>query len=150
MEPGVNSIPVPQAPRCILQSIGIPHSVREFIISSFTQVQKPVSFEDSTYQLRQQKLREIEALGQQAYPHRFAATHTVPQILAEYGAKTPEQLDNPKIPVKVAGRIISLRLQGKAGFAHLQQGGQKLQIYVKLDFVGEKGFALYKLLDLGD
>jgi lysyl-tRNA synthetase class 2 len=109
-----------------------------------------VSFEDSTYQLRQQKLREIEALGQQAYPHRFAATLTVPQILAEYGEKPAQQLDNPRIPVKVAGRIISLRLQGKAGFAHLQQGGQRLQIYVKLDFVGEKGFALYKLLDLGD
>jgi lysyl-tRNA synthetase, class II len=109
-----------------------------------------VSFEDSTYQLRQQKLREIEALGQQAYPHSFAATHTVPQILAEYGNKPAEQLDNPRVPIRVAGRVISLRLQGKAGFAHLQQGGQKLQIYVKLDFVGEKGLALYKLLDLGD
>ena len=39
---------------------------------------------------------------------------------------------------------------GKAGFAHLQQGGQKLQIYVKKDAVGEKGFELYRLLDLGD
>jgi lysyl-tRNA synthetase class 2 len=39
---------------------------------------------------------------------------------------------------------------GKAGFAHLQQDGQRLQIYVKKDAVGEKGFELYKLLDLGD
>jgi lysyl-tRNA synthetase class 2 len=39
---------------------------------------------------------------------------------------------------------------GKAGFAHLQQVGQKLQIYVKKDAVGDKGFELYKLLDLGD
>ncbi len=39
---------------------------------------------------------------------------------------------------------------GKAGFAHIQQGGKRLQIYVRLDNVGEKGFALYKLLDLGD
>jgi lysyl-tRNA synthetase class 2 len=109
-----------------------------------------VSFEESTYQLRRQKLREIEALGQQAYPYSFAATHTVPQILADYSDKTAEQLESPRVNVKVAGRIISLRLQGKAGFAHLQQGGQRLQIYVKLDFVGEKGFALYKLLDLGD
>ncbi|HKF23819.1 MAG TPA: lysine--tRNA ligase [Candidatus Angelobacter sp.] len=109
-----------------------------------------MSFEDSTYQLRQQKLREIEALGQQAYPYGYRATHTIPQILAGYTDKTAEQLENPRANVKVAGRIISLRLQGKAGFAHLQQGGQKLQIYVKLDFVGEKGFALYKLLDLGD
>ncbi len=109
-----------------------------------------MSFEENVYQLRQEKLRQIEALGQQAYPHKFAVTHTVPQVLAEYGDKTAEQLENPRVPVRVAGRIISIRLQGKAGFAHLQQGGQRLQIYVKLDFVGEKGFALYKLLDLGD
>ncbi len=109
-----------------------------------------MSFEESTYQLRRQKLREIEALGQQAYPYSFAATHTVPQILSEYSDKTAEQLESPRINAKVAGRIISLRLQGKAGFAHLQQGGLRLQIYVKLDFVGDKGFALYKLLDLGD
>jgi lysyl-tRNA synthetase class 2 len=109
-----------------------------------------VSFEENTYQLRQQKLREIEALGQKAYPYGFAATHTVPEILAAFGEKTAEQMENPRVAVKIAGRIISLRLQGKAGFAHLQQGGKRLQIYVKLDFVGEKGFALYKLLDLGD
>jgi lysyl-tRNA synthetase, class II len=109
-----------------------------------------VSFEENIYQLRREKLQAIEALGQPAYPHKFDFTHTVPQILADLGEKTAEQLENPRVPVRVAGRIISLRLQGKAGFAHLQQGGQRLQIYVKLDFVGEKGFALYKLLDLGD
>jgi lysyl-tRNA synthetase, class II len=109
-----------------------------------------LSFEETTYQLRRQKLREIEALGQQAYPYGFAATHTIPDILSQYSDKTKEQLESLRVDVRVAGRIMSLRLQGKAGFAHLQQGGKKLQIYVKLDFVGEKGFALYKLLDLGD
>jgi len=39
---------------------------------------------------------------------------------------------------------------GKAGFCHLQQDGKRLQIYVKKDAVGDKGFELYKLLDLGD
>ena len=109
-----------------------------------------MSFEESVYQLRQQKLRDIQALGQEAYPHKFAFTHTVPQVLADFNEKTAEQLENPRVSVKVAGRIISLRLQGKAGFAHLQQDGQRLQIYVKHDVVGEKGFELYKLLDLGD
>jgi len=52
--------------------------------------------------------------------------------------------------VAVAGRIMAIRAQGKAGFATLQQGGERLQIYVRLDAVGEQGFALYKLLDLGD
>ena len=50
----------------------------------------------------------------------------------------------------IAGRIMAIRAQGKAGFATLQQGGERLQIYVRLDAVGEQGFALYKLLDLGD
>jgi lysyl-tRNA synthetase class 2 len=109
-----------------------------------------LSFEDSIYKQRRQKLQQIEALGQPAYPYKFNFTHSVPEILAEYGEKTAEQLENPRVNVAVAGRIISLRLQGKAGFAHLQQNGKRLQIYVKLDFVGEKGFALYKLLDLGD
>ena len=45
---------------------------------------------------------------------------------------------------------MAIRAQGKAGFATLQQGGERLQIYVRLDAVGEQGFALYKLLDLGD
>ena len=45
---------------------------------------------------------------------------------------------------------MAIRQQGKAGFATLQQEGARLQIYVRLDAVGEQGFALYKLLDLGD
>ncbi len=109
-----------------------------------------MSLEKKIYELRQQKLRDIEALGQESYPHKYAFTHAIPQILDEFGNKTAEELESPRVQVKVAGRIISLRLQGKAGFAHLQQGGKRLQIYTKLDFVGEKGFALYRLLDLGD
>ena len=66
-----------------------------------------MSFEESVYQLRQQKLREIEALGQLAYPHKFAATHTAPQILEEFGHNTAEELEKGRVAVKVAGRIIS-------------------------------------------
>jgi lysyl-tRNA synthetase class 2 len=45
---------------------------------------------------------------------------------------------------------MTLRLHGKAGFAHLQGQGVRVQIYVKLDAVGERGFALFRLLDMGD
>ena len=109
-----------------------------------------MALDDDIYQLRQQKLKQIEALGQQAYPRKYDFTHTIPQILAEYSDKTAEQLENPRVNVKMAGRIMAIRLMGKAGFAHLQQGGQRLQIYIKKDAVGDKGFELYKLLDLGD
>ena len=105
---------------------------------------------EKIYELRREKLKQIEALGQQAYPRKFDFTHTIPQILADYSGKTAEQLENPRVTVRVAGRIMAIRLMGKAGFAHVQQGGQRLQIYVKKDAVGEEGFELYKLLDLGD
>jgi len=109
-----------------------------------------LALDEKIYELRRDKLKQIEALGQQSYPRQYKFTHTIPQILTEYSDKTAEQLENPRVNVRVAGRIMAIRLMGKAGFAHLQQGGQKLQIYVKKDAVDEKGFELYKLLDLGD
>jgi len=109
-----------------------------------------LALDENIYELRREKLKRIEALGQRVYPTKYESTHTIPQVLAEYSEKTTEQLENPRINVRVAGRIMAIRLMGKAGFAHLQQEGQRLQIYVKKDAVGEKGFELYKLLDLGD
>src|SRR5881227_475872 len=109
-----------------------------------------MSFEESQYQLRREKLKQIEALGQQSYPRKFEFTHSIPEILSKYSDATTEQLERERVNVRVAGRLMSIRGQGKAGFAHLQQAGKRLQIYVKLDFVGEKAFQLYKLLDLGD
>jgi len=109
-----------------------------------------LALDENIYELRIEKLKQIEALGQQAYPRKYEFTHTIPQILSEYAGKTAEELENPRVSVRVAGRIMAIRLMGKAGFAHFQQGGQRLQIYVKKDAVGDKGFELYKLLDLGD
>ncbi len=113
-------------------------------------------FERNLFELRQQKLRDITELGQSAYPNQYLATHTIPAVRSEWGETTAEVLNGtpeapaPHIQVSVAGRIMAIRAQGKAGFATLQQGGQRLQIYVRLDAVGEQGYALYKLLDMGD
>ena len=109
-----------------------------------------MALDENIYELRREKLKQIEALGQRAYPNRYDSTHTIPEILASHSDKTAEQLEQNRVQVRVAGRIMANRLMGKAGFAHLQQGGQRLQIYVKKDAVGEKGFELYRLLDLGD
>jgi len=109
-----------------------------------------MSLDDKIYQERGEKLKKIEALGQRAYPYRFETTHTIPQVLAEYSGKSAEELQQHRADVRIAGRLMSIRGQGKAGFAHLQQAGEQLQVYVKLDFVGENSFALWKLLDLGD
>jgi lysyl-tRNA synthetase class 2 len=109
-----------------------------------------LALDDKIYELRREKLKQIEALGQATYRSKYEFTHTLEQILANYTEKTGEELERDRVHVRVAGRIMAIRLMGKAGFAHLQQGGKRLQIYVKKDAVGEKGFELYKLLDLGD
>jgi lysyl-tRNA synthetase class 2 len=107
-------------------------------------------FERSLFELRKSKLAEIEKLGQAAYPNQFPASHNIPQVRAKWGEAQAEELEANRVTVAIAGRIMAIRAQGKAGFATLQQEGERLQIYVRLDAVGEQGFALYKLLDLGD
>ena len=99
---------------------------------------------------RRKKLSEIEALGQPAYPHKFAWTHTPRQIVEQFGPRSAEQLESERVEVRVAGRIVALRPHGKAAFAHIAGGGARVQIYVRLDVVGEKDFQLFQLLDLGD
>jgi lysyl-tRNA synthetase class 2 len=107
-------------------------------------------FERGLFALRQEKLTQIAALGQQTYPNSYKATHTLPEVRAKYGEAAAETLEADRVNVSVAGRLMAIRGQGKAGFAHLQQNGERLQIYVRQDAVGEQGFQLYKLLDLGD
>jgi lysyl-tRNA synthetase class 2 len=112
-------------------------------------------FERSLYALRQEKLKQIAGLGQQAYPNTFAppADHpltTIPKIRAQYDTWIGEQFEATRVPIAVAGRLMAIRQQGKAGFATLQQEGARLQIYVRKDAVGDPAFELYKLLDLGD
>ena len=100
-------------------------------------------FERSLFELRKSKLAEIEKLGQLAYPNRFpdsdaASASTIPEIRARWGEALAEDLDANRTIVLVAGRIMAIRAQGKAGFATLQQGGERLQIYVRLDAVGDR------------
>jgi len=99
---------------------------------------------------RQKKLAEIEARGHEAYPHRFDWTDTPEEIFEKYGSADATTLETAKPAVRVAGRILALRVHGKAGFAHLYGSGKRLQIYVKLDNVGAKSYELFQLLDLGD
>ena len=101
------------------------------------------------FEQRQKKLEQIQALGFDAYPREFRWTYTVAALVDKYG-DTPSSELNPKDEVRVAGRLMSLRLMGKAGFAHVQGSGKRIQIYVKKDAVGDRGFQLFELLDLGD
>ncbi|MGP8246889.1 MAG: lysine--tRNA ligase [Bryobacteraceae bacterium] len=108
-----------------------------------------MSLEDDLLKQRAARTRDIEALGYRPYGKRFDASHGIPDVLREYGPKTAEELA-ARVEVRIAGRVMTLRHMGKAGFAHLQQHGEKLQIYVRKDAVAERDFQLFKMLDLGD
>ena len=108
-----------------------------------------MSLEDELYEQRIGRIAQIEALGFQAYGHRFEFSHTIPRILSEFG-NTPAEALEPRIPARIAGRVLTIRRMGKAGFAHVLQNGERLQIYVRKDAVPEQHYELFQLLDLGD
>jgi lysyl-tRNA synthetase class 2 len=109
-----------------------------------------LSLEDDLLRQRQERLAQIRQLGFEPYGHAFHYTRTIPQILSEFSGKSAEELTGQRVDVRVAGRILTIRRMGKAGFLHLLQNGEKLQIYVRKDAVSEKAYALYELLDIGD
>ena len=108
-----------------------------------------MSLEDDLLAQRVRRAAEIEALGFRAHGQRFDHTHTIPEILAEHGHKSGDELaDQPR--VRIAGRIQIVRRMGKAGFLPLIQWGQRLQVYVRKDAVSERDYKLYEMLDAGD
>ncbi|HEX5430725.1 MAG TPA: lysine--tRNA ligase [Bryobacteraceae bacterium] len=109
-----------------------------------------MSLEEDLFDQRLRRVREIEALGFRAYGQRFDFTHTIPQILANWSAYTAPELDEHKPRVRVAGRTQTIRRMGKAGFMHLEQSGERLQVYVRKDAVAESDYSLYQILDMGD
>lgn len=99
---------------------------------------------------RQRALEEIVRLGLQAYPHKFDRTHTITQIVEQFGQKTGEELEGSKVQVRAAGRIHAINKMGKAAFIRFTDGGEIIQIYIKSNEVDERTWSLFKLLDLGD
>lgn len=99
---------------------------------------------------RRHKLDEIRKMGVDPYPHKFALTHTPAQLVHEFSGRSPAELEQNPVTVRTAGRLVSLRGHGKAGFGHVFGDSERVQIYVRQDRVGEKPYQLYQLLDIGD
>jgi len=138
-----------------------PYQPRAFLALAFSRLYTPVSkkkegkfileFEPrDQFEQRQKKLEAIQALGYEAFPREFPWSDTPADLVRKYSNAQAAELEAENREVRVAGRILSYRLMGKAGFAHLQGSGKRIQVYVRKDVVGEKGFQLFQLLDLGD
>lgn len=101
---------------------------------------------------RREKMAEMmESSTVDAFASGFERTHTSAVLVAEYDNLDKETLENQdKIEVSVAGRLVSKRGKGKAGFAHLLDMDGKIQVYVRQDSVGEEAYPWFKVADLGD
>src|SRR5690606_20004169 len=98
--------------------------------------------------IRREKAEELRQLGVDPFGKRFERTHLTKQIFDEFGELDHDQLEALNKEVTIAGRIVLKREQGKAGFMHVQDRDGKIQVYVRLDHVGEFGFDLFKRADL--
>ena len=100
-------------------------------------------------QQRRSKLEDIRNLGIDPYPYKYLVKDFSAEIIGKFNDR--QEFDENQFPVKMAGRIMSIRGHGKAGFAHIQDSTGEIQIYVRKDQVGGKTYdELYKRLDIGD
>jgi lysyl-tRNA synthetase class 2 len=92
---------------------------------------------------RREKLKLLRERGIDPFAYRYERTHTAAQALEAFREDT-------EAPVRIAGRLVALRHHGKSTFAHLEDPTGRIQVYFKQDDVGEGGYGLVQLLDLGD
>ncbi|WP_243525421.1 lysine--tRNA ligase [Bacillus pseudomycoides] len=100
--------------------------------------------------VRREKLHNLREQGIDPFGKRFERTNSTEELLNLYGEFSKEELEEKGISVSIAGRIMTKRGKGKAGFAHIQDLHGQVQIYVRKDAVGDEQYELFNTADLGD
>ncbi len=95
--------------------------------------------------IRRDKIAELAGKNISSYPYRYDRTHMINQALGNF-----DQYAEKETVIRIAGRMILKRKMGKSFFAHMQDSSEKIQIYLKLDIVGQDLFDIFNSLDLGD
>ncbi len=99
---------------------------------------------------RRQKLAELRSQGIDPFFNRFQPSHTVAQIMEEFGSLSGAELEGQDKIFRLAGRLMLVRKFGKAIFCHFQDGTGRVQAYVQREEIGAEDFATFKKLDIGD
>ncbi|MEA1889748.1 MAG: lysine--tRNA ligase [Pseudomonadota bacterium] len=107
--------------------------------------------ENEQIKLRREKLTAMRENGANPFPNDFRRNIVAAEILARYEAKENEDLEADPVRVKVAGRMMSRRIMGKASFAHVEDMSGRIQLFVQRDSLTE-GFynTSFKKWDIGD
>ena len=109
----------------------------------------PESRGDDLFEQRVEKAKRLRERGIDPYPPRYKPTHTAEAARALYTQRELAGFAHPDDVISIAGRIVALRPMGKAAFLSLLDGGDKLQVYLKKDELGD-AYELLKELDFGD
>ena len=99
---------------------------------------------------RRKKAEELKAMGVTLYPAGYHCDLTISEAVEQFGELDAETLKQDKSAYAIAGRILSIRDFGKASFIHIRDRTGRIQAYVRKDGVGEKGYKIFKLMDMGD
>ncbi|WP_336993427.1 lysine--tRNA ligase [Bacillus infantis] len=100
--------------------------------------------------VRREKMNSLREKGMDPFGKRFDRSHQSQDLIDEYGEQEKEAIEEQNISVTLAGRIMTKRGKGKAGFAHIQDLKGQIQIYVRQDAVGEESYEIFNSADLGD
>jgi len=111
--------------------------------------QETVQDEEKLVAERRAKLTALRERGA-PFPNDFRRNVIAGELHAEYGGKDNESLEANPVRVRVAGRMMGMRVMGKASFCHLQDMSGRIQLYVQREAIGEALYAEFKHWDLGD
>ena len=100
--------------------------------------------------VRLEKINKLKEAGIDPFGQKFHLTHHSIQLKEQFDSFSKEELEEKKIQVSYAGRVMTKRGKGKAGFAHIQDLQGQIQIYVRKDIVGESAYEVFQQLDIGD
>ena len=100
--------------------------------------------------VRRQKMEALRAKGIEPFGSAYKPTHHSAEILTQYHDKTKEELLEINQTVVIAGRIMTKREMGKAGFMHLLDRDGQIQVYLRKDALNELEFEIFQEADLGD
>jgi lysyl-tRNA synthetase, class II len=106
--------------------------------------------QQSLLQVRLEKVETLKSLGIDPYGHRYEVSHHAEDILAYGEGKDKESLDENPLRVRIAGRLMIRRGHGKAAFGVLNDRTGNIQVYGKVDILGEAAYEVFQLVDLGD
>jgi len=101
-------------------------------------------------QVRREKMNAMRERGLDPFGKRYERSHNIKELVEQYGEAEKEDLEAKNVSVTLAGRMMTKRGKGKAGFANIQDLTGQIQVYVRVDAIGEEAYEVFDSSDLGD